>query len=139
MNLNHNNTTFIIVTFKSENIIHECLKTLPKNYNKIIIENSWNTKLKEDLEQNYYNLEVVLSENYGMGKSNNIGIKKCNTDFAYVINPDIKFKETTLKELIKGLEQINDFAILSPISSNPRYPNYKSSKNIFFFRKHYFC
>ena len=129
MNLNHNNITFIIVTFKSENIIHDCLKTLPKDYKKIIIENSGNPKFKEDLEQKYDNLEVLLSENLGMGASNNIGIKRCNTKFAYVINPDIKFKENTLRELIKGAEQIEDFSILSPISNNSRYPNYTLSKN----------
>jgi N-acetylglucosaminyl-diphospho-decaprenol L-rhamnosyltransferase len=128
MKLDHNNTTFIIVTFKSENIIHDCLKTLPKDYKKIIVENSGNIKLKEDLEQNYENLEVILSENLGMGTSNNIGIKRCNTKFAYVINPDIKFKENTLYELIKGIDQIDDFAILSPISNNVRYPNYTLSK-----------
>ena len=130
MNLNHNNITFIIVTFKSENIIHDCLKTLPKDYKKIIIENSGNPKFKEDLEQKYDNLEVLLSENLGMGASNNIGIKRCNTKFAYVINPDIKFKENTLSELIKGAEQIDDFSILSPISNNSRYPNYTLSKKI---------
>ena len=128
MKLDHNNTTFIIVTFKSENIIHDCLKTLPKDYKKIIIENSGNIKLKKNLEQNYENLEVILSENLGMGTSNNIGIKRCNTKFAYVINPDIKFKENTLYELIKSIDQIDDFAILSPISNNSRYPNYTLSK-----------
>ena len=125
MNLNYNNTTFVIVTFKSEKIIHECLKTLPINYKKIIIENSANIKFKEDLEKNYENLEVFLSKNLGMGASNNIGIKKCKTDYAYVINPDVKFNEETLSELNKSLKTINDFAILSPLSNDPNYPNYK--------------
>ena len=131
MNLNHTNTTFIIVTYKSEFIIHECLKTLPNDYNKIIIENSGNIKLKENLESKYDNLQVFISDNLGMGASNNVGIKKCNTDFAFVINPDIKFKENTLKELVKAVSLIDNFAILSPISSDPKFPNYVSSKNSF--------
>ena len=132
MNLNHNNTTFVIVTFKSENIINECLKTLPTDYKKIIIENSGNTQLKEDLEKNYQNLEVFLSKNHGMGASNNIGIKKCNTEYVYVINPDVKFNNDTLEGLNKSIQSINDFAILSPLSSDPNYPNYKSKNNKYF-------
>ncbi len=97
MNLNNTNTTFVIVTYKSEFIIHDCIKTLPKDYNKIIIENSGNTKLKENLENNYDNLQVFISENLGMGASNNVGIKKCDTNFAFVKNPDIKFKKNTLE------------------------------------------
>tara|TARA_B100000795_G_scaffold265298_1_gene246928 strand:- start:407 stop:1270 length:864 start_codon:yes stop_codon:yes gene_type:complete len=131
MNLNHTNTTFIIVTYKSEFIIHECLKTLPNDYNKIIIENSGNIKLKENLESKYDNLQVFISDNLGMGASNNVGIKKCNTDFAFVINPDIKFKENTLEELVKAVSLIDNFAILSPISSDPKFPNYVSSKKSF--------
>ena len=47
MNINYNNLTFIIVTFKSENIIENCLETLPKDVQIIIIENSGNYNLKE--------------------------------------------------------------------------------------------
>ena len=40
MDLNLKNITFIIVCFRSENVIYNCLNSLPKNSNKIIIENS---------------------------------------------------------------------------------------------------
>ena len=40
MTLSLNNLTFIIVTFKSDHIINECIKSLPKDSNIIIIENS---------------------------------------------------------------------------------------------------
>ena len=30
-----------------------------------------------------------------MGASNNIGLKKCRTQFAFIINPDVKLKENT--------------------------------------------
>ena len=42
MDINIENTTFIIVTYKSEKIIHSCLDSLPENSNKIVIENSQN-------------------------------------------------------------------------------------------------
>ena len=125
MNLNLENITFIIVTFNSEKVIYDCIDSLPKDSNKIIIENSKNINLKNDLELKYDNIEVLLSENLGMGASNNIGIKKANTQFVYVLNPDVKFEETTFEKIKISSRKIEDFAILSPIHNNKNFPNYK--------------
>ena len=115
MNLNIENITFIIVTFKSEKVIYDCIDSLPKHSKKIIIENSKNINLKIDLELKYDNIEVLLSENLGMGASNNIGIKKANTQFVYILNPDVIFEETTFERLTISSKSIKDFAIISPI------------------------
>ena len=61
-----------------------------------------------------------------MGAGNNIGLKSCKTNFAYVLNPDIKLKKDTLKNLINSLAKIKDFSLASPINDNPKIPNYKS-------------
>ena len=129
MNLNIENITFIIVTFKSEKVIYDCIDSLPKSSNKIIIENSKNIKLKTDLETKYDNIEVVISENLGMGASNNIGIKKANTPFVHILNPDVKFKKDTFEKLQISLDRIEDFAILSPIHTKENFPNYKIYNN----------
>ena len=128
MKLNLSNITFIIVSFKSENVIHTCLKSLPQNAKKIIIENSKNTKLKDELLSKYENIEVLMNQNLGMGASNNIGILKWNTEFVYILNPDTKLNELTLDKLIEAADKIDDFAILSPLSSNNNFPNYKIFK-----------
>ena len=129
MNLNLNNITYIIVTFKSEKIIHECINSLPINSNKIVIENSKNIELKKELESKYDNIEVIINENVGMGASNNIGIKKSKTKYAFIINPDTKFNNDTLKKIFEASEYINDFAIISPANSDQNYPNYKISND----------
>jgi len=129
MEVNSNNITFIIVTFKSERIINECLKTLPAESKKIIIENSENINLKNEIESKYDNIEVILSKNFGMGKSTNIGLNKCHTQFAFILNPDARFKKNTLDNLINSLKLLEDFAILSPLNSNLSYPNFKINKN----------
>ena len=126
MNLNLEDITFIIVTYKSESFIHECINTLPKESKKIIIENSGNISLQKELKRKYDNIEVILSNNVGMGAGNNIGLKSCKTNFAYVLNPDIKLKKDTLKNLINSLAKIKDFSLVSPINDNPKIPNYKS-------------
>lgn len=133
MNLNLENITFVIVTFKSEKIINDCLETLPKESKIIVIENSKNINLKKDLEAKYDNIEVIISNNNGMGSSNNIGLKACKTKFAYVINPDVKLKKNTLSNIFESAKLIKDFTILSPLNGNEKFPNYlikNSYKNI---------
>ena len=128
MILNIKNTTFIIVTYKSEKVIYECLNSLPEESKKIIVENSKNINLKKDLENKYKNLEVIINENTGFGASNNLGIKKCDTQFAYILNPDVKLKKNTFNFLSESCLKISDFALISPIHSNEKYPNYKINK-----------
>ena len=128
MKLELNNITFIIVCFKSENVIYSCLNSLPKNSKKIVIENSKNIKLKKEIELKYDDIEVVINDNLGMGASNNIGILKSDTEFVYILNPDTKFHENTFENLVKGANTIEDFAIMSPLCSDYRFPNYKIFK-----------
>ena len=125
MKLNLNQITFIIVTYKSESIIHDCLNSLPNNSKKIVIENSNNINLERELKTKYDNIEVVLSKNIGMGAGNNIGLKRCKTEYAYVLNPDTKLNNETIHNLLKSLNKIKDFTLASAINDNPKIPNYK--------------
>ena len=100
MTLSLNNLTFIIVTFKSDHVIHECIESLPTESNIIIIENSNDLEFKEKLETKNSKIKVILQENKGMGAANNLGIELCKTDYVFVINPDVKFYKDTIDELI---------------------------------------
>ncbi len=125
----NDNITFIIVTFKSNKVIFDCLDSLPEQVPKIIVENSSDIELKKKIEQNYDNTKVVLSSNIGMGPGNNLGIKKCNTKYAYILNPDTKFHHDTFAQLNNSIKELNDFGILSPVSDNEDFPNYKRKNN----------
>ena len=133
MKLNLNDITFVIVTYRSENIIKNCLDSLPKDSKKIIVDNSNNINFSEDLKANYDNIEVILSKNIGMGAGNNIGLKACKTSYAYILNPDTKFYKDTLNNLIGTLNQVSDFTLASAINDDQNAPNYKKpnlKKNI---------
>ena len=95
MEFTSNNLTFVIVTFNSRKVIFDCLNSLPKDFHKLIIENSSDEELKKELEQNYVNTKVILSTNIGMGAANNLGIAKSNTQYVYVINPDVLLNKDT--------------------------------------------
>ena len=124
MTLSLHNLTFIIVTFKSEHIIHECIESLPKNSKIIIIENSNDETFKQNLLKKYPKIKIIVQKNSGMGSANNIGIRMCETDYAFVINPDVKFDSSAIQNLIDFTKRINDYSILSPISDDIKHPNY---------------
>ena len=125
MSISGQNLTIVIVTLKSENIIHECIKSIDQNMPIIVVENSNNQRFKEQLESKYKNLKCVLSKsNLGMGAGNNIGIKLAKTDYVFILNPDVKLESDTLNELYEASKKLSNFSIISPISSNNKFPNY---------------
>ena len=129
MSISRQNLSIVIVTFKSEAVIHECIKSIDKDIKIIVIENSNNSSFKKELETAYNNVSCILSsENLGMGVGNNMGIKKTETDFVLILNPDVILEQTTINELIIASQIKPNFAILAPISSDLNYPNYKLYK-----------
>ena len=125
MKLNLDDITFVIVTYQSENVIGNCLDSLPKNSKKIIIENSNNINLDRELKAKYDNIEVIISKNVGMGAGNNIGLNLCKTDYAFVLNPDTKFEINTMSTLMESLKNVTEFTLASPLNSDQKIPNYK--------------
>ena len=128
MKLNSDDITFIIVTYQSEKIIKNCLDSLPIESKKIIIENSNNINLDKELRDKYDNIEVIFSKNLGMGAGNNIGLKSCKTNYAYVLNPDTKFNKDTITNLLETLNGISDFTLASPLNDDKNFPNFKKKE-----------
>ena len=130
MSISRQNLSIIIVTYKSEMVIHDCIESIEKDVKIIVVENSDNSQFKEELENKYENVSCVLtSKNLGMGAGNNIGIKKAKTDFVLILNPDVVLEESTINELIVASRKITNFAILAPISTDINFPNYRLLKN----------
>ena len=129
MNLDLKEITFVIVSYKAKKVIFDCINSLPKFSKIIVIENSYDQELKKELESKYDNIEVILNENIGMGASNNVGIKKSNTKYVFILNPDVVFKEDTFSKLLESVKKISDFCIISPINENSSFPNYVIRKN----------
>ena len=128
MNLDLKEITFVIVSYKSKKVIFNCIDSLPKLSKIIVIENSYDKELKRELEAKYDNIEVTLNENIGMGASNNIGIKKSNTNYVFILNPDVIFKENTFLGIKEALKKIDDFSIISPLNEDVNFPNYEIKK-----------
>ena len=126
MSITRQNLTIVIVTFKSEEVIYECIKSIDNRIKIIVVENSHNPEFKNKIEKMYDNVECVISaENLGMGKGNNLGINLTKTDYVLILNPDVILRKNSVDELFIAASKISNFAILAPISDNKDYPNYK--------------
>ena len=126
MSISRQNLTVIIVTFRSENVIHNCIQSIDSDIKVLVVDNSNSKEFKENIENKYKNVSCILSEkNSGMGAGNNLGIKNIKTDFAFILNPDVILEPNSIDNLIEESQKLESFGIISPIEVNKDYPNYK--------------
>jgi len=129
MSISRQTLTVVIVTFKSDLVIDDCIQSISDQINIIVVDNSNDEIFKKYLEDKYNNVKCILSsENLGMGPGNNLGLKYVKTDFAMILNPDVILEKNTIQEIINESKKINSFAMLAPLSDNKKYPNYKIDK-----------
>ena len=130
MSITRQNLSVIIVTYKSDHVIENCINSIDSEIEIVVIDNSNNDKFKDKIETKYKNVKCILSkENLGMGGGNNLGIKNVNKDFALILNPDVALEDNSMNEIIVASKEIDNFAIIAPISSKDEYPNYILKKD----------
>ena len=128
MSISGQNLSVVIVTLKSEKIIHQCINSINQNIPIIVVEHSDNKNFKEELEQKYKNLKCILSKsNLGMGTGNNIGIKDANTEYVLILNPDVILEKNTIEELFLASKHLKEYTILAPLEKN--FANYGMTNN----------
>ena len=135
--MNYKDITVGIVTFESEKVIFDCLKSIKRIKKIIIFDNSNSISLKNKINSTYPKIKFILSKkNLGYGAANNEIIKLCKTKYLFIINPDIILKKNCESELLKSVNLKNlDFSILAPISQDKNFGTLKkikfSNNNIF--------
>jgi N-acetylglucosaminyl-diphospho-decaprenol L-rhamnosyltransferase len=130
MSISRENLSVIIVSFKSDHVIHRCISSIDKEIEIIIIDNSNNNRFKKNIEEKYKNVRCILSsQNIGMGAGNNLGIKNTDKDFTLILNPDVILEKNTINELINASKKLDTFGIIAPISDKSGNPNYKIDIN----------
>ncbi len=123
--------TIVIVSFKSGDILHRCIKSIDKKFPIIIIENSIDQSLKLDLEQKYPNVNCILpTENLGYSGGNNLALSKVKTDFALILNPDVVLEKNCIENFFVTANKILDFGIIAPVSVDERYNNFDPIKDL---------
>ena len=133
MSISRQNLSVVIVSFFSEEVIHNCIQSIPEDVNIIVVDNSGNKDFKESIEKQYKNIKCLLSpNNLGMGSGNNLGLKNVNTDYAFILNPDVVLEKNSIDQLIEASKKIENFGIIAPVINSKENLNYKlfDKKNI---------
>ena len=84
-------TTIILISYKSEKLILNFIKKLPKSISIIIIDNSNSFLLEDDIKKEYSNLEIFVKKNNGVSSALNYAVKNIKTKYFLQISPDIDF------------------------------------------------
>ncbi len=111
--------TVIITSFHSRDKIFSCIESIEKNIKIIVIENSNDEKLKDEIYSRYQNVECILSkENLGYGAGNNLGLSMVKTSYALIVNPDVTLNNDAVKKFFLSINNLEDFGIIATISQN---------------------
>ena len=109
--------TVVIVTFRSEVKILDCIRSIGGLAEIIVVENSNNINFKKKLENEFSNLKCILTgENLGYAAANNIGLRSVKTKYALVLNPDTILDKNAIKRFLESAEKFKDFWLMGPAS-----------------------
>ena len=112
-----NELTIVIVTFRSDEKIINCLKSITSEIPVIVVENSNNKSFKKNIENQFSNVNCILTgENKGYSVANNIGLKLVKSKYALVLNPDTKLDESAIKNFLYTANNQKDFWLLGPVN-----------------------
>ncbi len=121
--------SIIIITYKSESLIKDFLKKIPEKIPVIIVENSNNLSLKDDIENNFFNVKVYLKDNIGVSRALNFAANKVITKYFLQISPDIQLNFNKIEiffELAKILK--DNFAAIGPRFLDVKEKSHKQIK-----------
>ena len=127
----YNDVTIGIVTLKSEKVIFNCLKSI-KNIKKIIIfDNSNDIELKHKILKKYPKIQFIVSKkNLGYGGGNNQILKKSKTKYFFLLSPDTILKKKCEQELMKQINKIKDFSLITPFAKEKNFGYFQENKKI---------
>ena len=111
---NLDDLTVVIVTFQTpEKIILDCLNSINKSVNVIIVENSKIFSHEYLVKSKFSNVKVFCTgENIGYGKGNNFGLEKVDSNYALILNPDVICEEKLFDKIPNVVNKINNFAVI---------------------------
>ena len=123
--------TIVFVSFFSKNIIEKPFSQIPRDIPIIVVENSQDVELKNDLEKKYQNVKVIIPElNTGNGGGANVGLRQANSKYVLYLDVDVELNKNTLEVLYFYANKIKDFSILCPKIEGLYYITTDYKKNL---------
>ena len=119
-------TTIILISYKSEKLILNFIKKLPKLIPIIIIDNSNSLLLEDVIKNEYSNLKVFVKNNDGVSSALNFAVEKIKTKYFLQISPDIDFDYKDILVYLEFAKKLdNKFAAIGPRFLNVKKKGHK--------------
>ena len=108
--------TIIILSHRSKDLVINFINKIYNKFKIIIIDNSNDLDLKNEIEKNYSNIEFKFVINNGYGSAINIATKLVTTKYFLINNPDIEgINEKNIFKFLDAAKKLNDkFSSLGP-------------------------
>lgn len=112
--------TIIIICWNNKKFLEDCLNSVKeqvyKKYEVILSDNNSNDGSVEFVKKNYKFVKIIENgKNYGFAEGNNIAmrqaVKKNDTDYIFILNPDTVMDKYCLKFLAESIENNDDFKV----------------------------
>jgi N-acetylglucosaminyl-diphospho-decaprenol L-rhamnosyltransferase len=128
--MNYSDVTIGIVTYKSESVIFNCLKSIKKIKKIIIFDNSNDLELKHKVKKRYPNIRFELSKkNLGYGGGNNSILNTSKTPYVFILSPDTILKNNSEYELLKAInKKKKEFSVIAPLAKENNFGNFTKKK-----------
>ena len=107
--------SIVLVCYNSSSKLKKFLKNIPKETQVFIIDNSKDYSLKT-LFRKKKNLKIFYKKNEGYGSSINYAAKKIQTEYFFVIQPDVKgINKNSLITFYNYAKKLDDkFSVMGP-------------------------
>jgi N-acetylglucosaminyl-diphospho-decaprenol L-rhamnosyltransferase len=107
--------TVSIVTYNSQDVIGDCLKSLPEGVAVRVFDNASSDRTVELIHSQFPAVQLVASdENVGFGCGHNANLEQIATPYSLVLNPDCFLNATALTEMVSILRGHSNVALVGP-------------------------
>ena len=119
--------TLVLISHKRKELILKFIKNLSNNFKILIIENSSDFQLENEIK-NHKNVEIKFMNNNGYGAAINYARKFVKSRYFFVFSPDLKNVDNNLIEMFEEkVKIIKDFGALGPRFLNVTEKSHKQS------------
>ena len=129
MNNSYKEVTVVIISHRSKKKVLNLIKRISNNFKIIIVENSYDKSIGNELFDLHENIEIIFSENNGYGSAINLARTHVTTKFFFVLNPDMqKIDDNLINIFYESAKELNNnFGALGPRFENVSEKSHKQS------------
>ncbi len=121
--------SIVIISHKSKKKVLNLINDISNDFKIIIVENSLDKSIENELAKLNRNIQLIFSENNGYGSAINLARTHVTTKYFFVLNPDMqKINDKLISVFYNAAKDLNDnFGALGPRFENVSEKSHKQS------------